>query len=140
MWGDRKVAPFLFVCSYVIKLAYHYRPLIKTINKDLLKPRSNESPEHFFIVKKLEEFIKKYADKVEIYETREPDIVFEVKGKKVAIEVETGVKYKNDKKKLLRKIANLNRLYKDDWYFVVTDWSDKEKYQKLGKAHARREM
>ncbi len=106
----------------------------------LLKPRFNETPEHFFLVKMIENYIRNYTDKVELFETREPDIVFEINGKKVAIEVETGIKLRKTNPVLDKKVANLNKKYKEDWFFVVVDWKDKEKYQKYGKTYVRKEV
>ncbi|MCX6707001.1 MAG: ATP-binding protein, partial [Candidatus Woesearchaeota archaeon] len=103
----------------------------------LLKPRYNETPEHFFVIKIIEEYVRQYTNKVEIFVSTSPDVVFEYNGKKVAIEVETGDKYENAMKKLLFKIEHMNRTYGDDWFFVVTDWSYKKKYQKLGRVYVR---
>nr|MBA4405300.1 hypothetical protein [Nanoarchaeum sp.] len=106
----------------------------------LLKPRFNESIEHFFIIKKIEEYIKGYTDKVEIYTTRLPDIVFEVNDRKIAIEVETGLKLREENPRIEDKVKHLNKEYKDDWFFVVIDWRDKIKYEKYGKTYLRSEV
>lgn len=42
----------------------------------LLKPRFNETASHFFLVKAIEVYLRKYTDKVWLYETKKPDIVF----------------------------------------------------------------
>lgn len=106
----------------------------------LLKPRYNESAEHFFVIKAIEEYLKKYVEKVELFVTRDADIVFEEQGKKVAVEVETGHTLANDRKKIEKKVEHLKKTYGKDWFFVVTDWQFKEKYQKYGKVFARREV
>src|SRR3989344_2721118 len=106
----------------------------------LLKPRSNESVEHFFVVKLIEEYIQRYTSDVVLFETSEADIVFESQGKKVAIEVETGVKLRKENPRVEMKVDLLNKKYGSDWFIVVTDWSFKEKYQKYGKTYVRKEV
>ena len=107
----------------------------------LLKPRHNESPEHFFTVKAIEEYLRQYTDKITLYETTKPDIVFEANGKKIAVEVETGKKFKKDNNKLLQKVASNNEEYGNCWFFVVINVKDdKERYGKLATTYARREV
>ena len=62
----------------------------------LLKPRFNETASHFFLVKAIESYLRKYTDKVWLYETKKPDIVFERNKKKIAVEIETGLKINKD--------------------------------------------
>jgi conjugal transfer ATP-binding protein TraC len=107
----------------------------------LLKPRYNESAEHFFVTKAIEEYIRKYTDEIDLPVCSNADIIFEYKGKKIAIEVETGKKYDNDRKQLDKKLIHLNRNFGKNWFFVVTDVRRfKDKYQKLGKTVARKEV
>ncbi len=106
----------------------------------LLKPRSNESAEHFFVIKAIEEHLKKYTQKVELFETKDADIVFEYGGKKIAIEVETGVKLRAKNPRIEEKVKQLTELYGSNWFFVVTDWTVKEKYQKYGETVGRKEV
>lgn len=103
----------------------------------LLKPRYNESNEHFFVIKVIEEYIRKYTEKVELVVSSDADIIFEHNGKKVAIEVETGSRHESRVKK---KVKLLNKRYGQDWLFVVTDWKKKEKYSKLGRTFVRKEI
>ncbi len=105
----------------------------------LLKPRYNESAEHFFVIKAIEEYIKNFTSEVELFVSSNADIVFCWEGKKVAIEVETGNAFERDKKSLLDKVKLLNKKYAD-WLFVVVDWRDKDKYTTLGKTYPRREV
>ena len=107
----------------------------------LLKTRHNESPEHFFVVKAIEQFIRKYTSEVELFVTVKPDIVFEVDGREIAVEVETGIKYRKDKKKLLEMIKTNNKKYGNDWFFVVIDVKGyKREYSKLATSLARKEV
>jgi hypothetical protein len=85
--------------------------------KYLLKPRGKESVEHFFLTLEIYEYLKGKGVKAWLYETVKPDVVFEVNGKKVGIEVETGqlhLKHIENKTKLLKKDY-------EDWFFVVSD-------------------
>jgi len=104
----------------------------------ILKPNYNESPQHFFLVHDIENYIRKFTDKVQTFNTLKPDIVFEVNNKKYAIEVETGKLYDRDKKKLLEKVKNLNKYYGNNWFFAVTNRNLASQYSKLGKTHDKR--
>jgi len=106
----------------------------------LLKPSPRESAEHFFVVKAIEEYLLKYTSKVELFETKDADIVFEVNGKKMAIEVETGTNLAKQPKKFEKKIDLLKNKYGDVWYIVITNWELREKYQKYGKVLVRKEV
>jgi len=100
--------------------------------KYLLRPRSNEGIPHFFLVQDIKRFLEKNKIKVEIFQTVKPDLVFEVKGKKYAIEVESGTKIEKDKKMIIEKVKNLNENY-DKWFFVLADKNYVVKYRELGK-------
>lgn len=98
----------------------------------LLQPRSNESLTHLFVVYDIAEYLEKKGFKVEKYATKKPDIVFEWKGKKWAIEVETGSML-NQKKFFKEKLSLLNKNY-DKWFFVVTDRNKVKSYKKFGES------
>ncbi len=66
-----------------------------------------------------------------LYTTKKPDVVFEIKGKKYAIEIETGT--------VLSKISRMKEKLEilkqyDEWLFVVTDRNRVKKYLKFGDA------
>src|SRR3989344_2175059 len=90
----------------------------------LLKPRYNESAEHYFVVKVIEKFIKKYTKNVKLYVSVHPDIIFEWGGRKIAIEVETGKKLRRYNPWLENKVRLLADYY-FNWFFVVTSWKKK---------------
>ena len=123
--------------NYLLKSGYKLH-ITKSINstkkeKYLLRPRFNEGIPHFFLVYDIKRFLEKNKIKVEIYQTKKPDLVFEINGNKYAIEVETGKALKHHKKQLLEKIKELNKDYKDKWFFVVTYKGLAKDYSKLGK-------
>jgi len=64
------------------------------------------------------------------YVTKKPDIVFEIKDKKYAIEVETGKV--NNTKQLKEKRELCNKEYGKDWFFVVANKNLTFDYKKYG--------
>lgn len=105
----------------------------------LLKPPHNESCEHFFVVKVIEEHVKKFSD-VQVNATNGADVVFTIGRKKIGVEVETGNLLRKVPKKLKEKVERNHKRY-DEWFFVVTNVKrDKDKYTKLHHTLARREV
>jgi len=98
----------------------------------LLKPRHNESYMHLFMTYNISEFLEKHGIKTELYTTKKPDIVFKVKGKTYAIEVETGTAFSKINN-FEEKVNLLNNDY-DNWFFVVTNKNKVKKYKKYGTA------
>ncbi len=103
----------------------------------LLKPNYNESPQHFFLIKDIEKYIRKFTDKVQIFNTGKPDIVFEVDNKKYAVEIETGKVLLTTKKKFIEKVRTLKKNYGKNWFFVVTNKNLQPKYSKFGETHTK---
>ncbi len=112
--------------EYGYRLSVH-ADLLGRAQEYLLKPRYNESCEHFFLVKVLEEFIRKYTP-VELFVTGNADIVFAWKGKNLAVEVETGSRGMS---RVRQKVSLLNTRF-NKWLFVVANAKDKQKYAALG--------
>jgi hypothetical protein len=100
----------------------------------LLQPRSNESLTHLFVVYDIAEYLEKKGYQVEKYATKKPDIVFKKGDKTFAIEVETGGKIQKDLRMIKEKVENLNKEYKNKWFFVVTDRNKIKDYKKFGKS------
>src|SRR3990167_6740026 len=94
----------------------------------LLKPRRVESLEHFFLIQDIAEYLKPFTDSLELFETTKPDIVFSKDNKKYAVEVETGIIYSTNKKKLENKVANLKEEFGNNWFFIVTNEKIAPKY------------
>jgi len=126
--------------KYLVNQGYkEYRSNSIISNKEelyLIKPYHNESPQHFFLVKDIENYIRKFTDKIQTFNTQKPDIVFEINNKKYAIEVETG-KLIKDKKKFSEKIRTLKKDYGKNWFFVVTDKNFVPKYEEFGKTYTK---
>jgi len=79
---------FLLDEGYQIK---KYKSLLTDKIEDfLLQPRHNESLMHLFMTHNISEFLEKNGIETELYTTKKPDIIFEIDGKRFAIEVETG--------------------------------------------------
>jgi len=98
-----------------------------------------ESPNHIICVKEIVDFIKKFTDDIKTYRTVMPDIVFSCNGKEFAIEVETGTIIR-DMKKMQNKIDLLNKNYKNNWFFFVTNRNMEKEYSKLGKVATKRNI
>ena len=102
------------------------------IEKFLIRPRFNESLPHAFMIFELAHFIRKQGNKVWLHQTKDADIVFDVNGKKYAIEVETGLSLKHFHTKLLDEKVNLmKKNYGKNWFFVVTDRKIASKYSQI---------
>jgi len=126
---------FLLKNNYVIS---SHVPLDGGRREDyLLKPPKRESNVHFFLVKSIEEYLRNFTDKIKLFESVEPDIVFYAGKKKVAIEIESGNKINKDIKFMERKVSLLNKKFGKDWFFVVTDSTIAYRYEKLGPTYAR---
>ncbi len=96
----------------------------------LLLPRHNESLMHHFLGYNIKEYLEKNGIEVKLYVTKKPDIVFEIKNKKYAIEIETGSAF-SKLKNFKEKIKLLNENY-DCWFFVVTKRNLVKKYKRFG--------
>ena len=97
----------------------------------ILQPRHNESFTHLFLTHNISEFLEKSGIETELFVTKKPDIVFEIRGKRFAIEIETGSIFS----KISRMKEKLEVLENyDKWFFVVTDRNKVKKYKKYGDA------
>ncbi|MBA3063808.1 hypothetical protein FP803_00020 [Candidatus Woesearchaeota archaeon] len=76
--------------------------------------------------------MEKNGIETELYTTKKPDIVFEINGKRYAIEIETG-SVLSKVSRMKEKVKLLNENY-DEWFFVVTDPNKVRKYLKFGNA------
>ena len=124
---SRDEVRFLLDEGYQIK---KYKSLLTDKIEDfLLQPRHNESLTHLFMTHNISEFLEKNGIETELYTTKKPDIVFEIDGKKFAIEIETG--------SVLSKISRMKEKLEvlsqyDKWFFVVTNKNKVKKYLKFG--------
>jgi len=103
----------------------------------VIKPRENESDEHFFLTFSIAEYLRTITPKVELFGTVKPDIIFELNGKSYAIEIETGVLYERHRAQLLRKVEELKIAFGERYCFVVTNENFSSIYSQFGKTFAR---
>lgn len=107
----------------------------------LVKLGLKESAEHFLLVNLITEYLKENQGfLVSNYKTKMPDIIFELKNRKVAIEVETGKNLRNNRKQFLEKVKWLNENFGDNWFFVVTNRDLVKKYKKYAKTFTRKNV
>jgi len=96
-----------------------------------VKARHPESVDHTFLVEIIVDEIKKYTDKVQIFLTKRPDIIFENKaGQKIALEIETGKELAKHRDRTDEKFAGLKKQYGDRGYIVLTDKDKRDSYAK----------
>jgi conjugal transfer ATP-binding protein TraC len=120
-----------FLLEKGYKIAKYKRLASNKKEEFLLKPRHNESIIHFFVTYDIKEYLESKGIKVKLYVTKKPDVVFEFKNKKWAIEIETGTKIKKDRKMILDKVKYLKKNY-DKWFFVITNNHNLPEYKKVG--------
>jgi type IV secretory pathway VirB4 component len=126
--------------KYLVKKGYKLGKHLNILGKRelyVLKPRRGESEGHFFLTYDIANYLRKFTDKVELFETTKPDIIFEINNAKYAVEVETGKIYTKDKKKLQAKVDTLNKEYGQNWFFVVTDKNFYPEYSKFGQTYTK---
>jgi len=107
-------------------------------NYYLIKPPLNESLQHCFLVQIIKQVLKNNFDEVKEYRTREPDIIFKIRNKFIALEIETGKVLSKNKKRFLEKIKSLKENYGEDWFIVVTNRNFVGKYKQFGKTVTRK--
>jgi len=118
---------YLLNDDYQIK---KYKNLLNGKMEDfLLLPRHNESLTHLFLTHNISEFLEENGIETQLFVTKKPDIVFEIRGKRFAIEIETG--------SIFSKISRMKEKLKvlenyDKWFFVITDRNKVRKYKKYG--------
>ncbi|RLG10368.1 hypothetical protein DRN73_07960 [Candidatus Pacearchaeota archaeon] len=111
----------------------------KKVQEYLIKPRFNESDMHCFVTYDIANYLESKGMEVKLYVTKNPDIIFKLNGKNVAIEIETGTKIKKDKKMVTEKVKELKKNY-DEGVFVLTDNHNIRDYRKLMKTFELRSL
>jgi ABC-type dipeptide/oligopeptide/nickel transport system ATPase subunit len=100
----------------------------------LVKQVSNHTPDHTFLVHAIAEELLHFTDKVRISESSRhddinPDIIFtDADGNEWAIEVETGVNLKVNRKYLEQKARLLTQTYGTRWRFILTSAHWRNRY------------
>jgi type IV secretory pathway VirB4 component len=121
-----------FLLEEGYKISEHKSITSNKYENYLLLPRFNESPNHFFVIQDIKSFLEKKGIEVETPTTKKPDVIFEINGKKYAIEVETGTKIKKDRKMIEEKVKTLKNNY-DEGFFVITGNENLQEYKKIAK-------
>jgi len=106
-----------------------YKGINGKFQRYFVKKYKNESPQHMIWVYEISNYLKKFTNKIETPRTAKADIIFDVKGKKYGIEVETG---KIPRARLKVKVKNLKKDLGENWFFFVTNLHLKKKYQRFG--------
>jgi len=100
-------------------------------NEYYIKEKKPEGLLHSFVVALCYESIKIKTDKVSINVAGKEDIIFEdKKGKKWAIEIETGIDYKKHKERLNEKFTNLKNKYGKRCFILLTNFQLLNNYKK----------
>jgi hypothetical protein len=102
-----------------------------------VKPEMNESPDHAFFVRVIEQEARKYSEKVRIagVGSLDPDVVFETPVGEIAFEVETGLSNRNSEE-TRKKLDRIAKGYHDLVILVVNKYERKE-FSKYGNAITR---
>lgn len=98
----------------------------------IVLPRFNESLIHFTVIYDLAEYLDSKNVYYHLFTTKMPDVVMNLSGKRIALEVETGTVMSN-MKKFREKLELLNQNYGENWYFIVTNRNKVKKYKQYGK-------
>ncbi len=98
-----------------------------------VKPCHPESAEHTLLVGLIYEELKKYTKKIQTYQTKKPDIIFENKVKqKIILEIETGRGLKKHRTRTDEKFKEIKKKYGNRAYIIITDNKKVNSYAKYG--------
>jgi ABC-type dipeptide/oligopeptide/nickel transport system ATPase subunit len=124
--------------EYLLKNGYveskHVPLRSNTHSVFLVKKVGWHTKEHTFLLHTIYEELLRYTNKVNTDETARtdsinPDIVFtNERGEEIALEIETGSNLKYHPTYLKHKVARLNELYPNRWYFVLTSNNWRQRY------------
>ena len=106
--------------------------------KWLVKTRKNEGPDHALFVRVIESEIRKYTDKIEVFEVANPDLVFDCPIGKVAVEVETGLR-KDSAEQMRMRFERLKSEHADV-LVLVSDKYLKDDYGEYAKTITRTQI
>jgi hypothetical protein len=116
-----------------------YDILTNEIITALVKPPLNHSTTHAFLVWSVIRFLHTVIDEDTVQEhlTKDADITFKHEGKKYALEIETGNLLRK-RKQLEEKVAYLNKKYRNQWMFIVSNKHLVAQYRKYGPSTQRK--
>ena len=110
----------------------NYRNIDGKKQEYIIKYYKNESFQHMIWIYEISNYLKIFSQNIQTPRTSKADIIFEVKNKKYAIEVETGKILAKDKTKIIRKTEYLKKDFGNNWFFFVTNLNLKKNYAKFG--------
>ncbi len=111
---------------------YQWDIIEKCSKEMMIKSKHHEGVSHVYLVGAIKNYLKENNVPVETYDTKLPDLIFNVDGQEWAIEVETGSLYRKNQKALKEKVETNNRKYPQRWFFVVTNKHLTPKYNTFG--------
>ena len=123
-----------YLKNHGFRIRTYFNPFNKKRERFIFKTNGYETDQHFLTIQIIADYLnrKPPAENIQTFETVKPDIIFNIKNKKFAVEVETGKILRHARKQLLNKVELLKKNY-DDWFFVVTDRNLVSKYRQYGK-------
>lgn len=107
----------------------------------LVKPYSNHSLTHTFLVWSVKKLLEEYPKITSIKEflTRGADLTFRIKGRDYAIEIETGNILRKSAQ-FREKLGYMNSNYQNRWIFIVSHRKFLQKFKKFAKSCQRKEV
>ena len=107
----------------------------------LVRPNSNHSKTHAFLVWDTIRLLKDFKEikNIQEHQTVDADITFNFNNKRYAIEVERGDLIRK-KKQAQEKIEWLNKKYRKRWMFIVSNKNLLQKYKELGFSTQRKQV
>ncbi len=106
----------------------------------LVKRRGTESPDHSYLCWSTYHLAKKRFKNVEINPNSPGDVIVRAKNKTVGFEIETAENFRKfDEDEMKKKFGNLQKIC-DDYYIIVNDADDEERYIKYGKVIKRNQI
>jgi len=109
-----------------------YKNINGKFQKYFIKDYKNESFQHMIWVYEISNYLKKFTQRIATPRTAKADVVFEVKGKRYGVEIETGKLLTKDKSKIERKVELLKKDHGKNWFFFVTNLHFKKRYKQYG--------
>jgi hypothetical protein len=99
-----------------------------------------ESLEHTFVVHSIAHKLKPCVGDLRTYVTQKPDIIFALKGKKYALEIETPLFLRKKHHRLVAKAKVNSKIYGRRWWIVTTRSAYARSFRRYGKVLTRNKI